>query len=80
MFSLNCLHCAGSGYDETGSPPLACEDCEGEGRARCEMRGCKERAVGFNADGEALCEDCLEDWCAAQVEEDDDACPNRFGI
>lgn len=61
---LNCIHCAGSGYDETGrQPPLVCEDCEGDGKARCEMRGCKARAIGFSDDGEALCEDCLAEWC-----------------
>lgn len=68
---LHCIHCAGSGYDETGQPPLVCEDCEGSGQARCEMRGCKEPAIGFNPDGEALCEDCLAEWCEVHADDAD---------
>lgn len=35
------------------------KDSERSGTQVCEARGCKEAAVGFNDDGEALCEDCL---------------------
>lgn len=28
----------------------------------CEHRGCSEEAIGFNDDGEALCEDHLFEW------------------
>lgn len=32
----------------------------------CEASGCDEDAVAFNDDGEALCEDCLLEWCQEQ--------------
>lgn len=35
-----------------------CEACNGSGNQTCEARGCTEKAVAFNDDGEALCEDC----------------------
>ena len=39
-----------------------CDICEGDGHSRCEARGCNEKAVCFNEDGEALCEDCFVEW------------------
>lgn len=65
---LPCLKCGGEGriYKSKygGNDPDVwdagqCEECEGSGSAVCEARGCKEKAVAFNEDGEALCEDCL---------------------
>lgn len=29
---------------------------------KCESRNCEEAAIGFNDDGEALCEDCMFEW------------------
>lgn len=49
---LSCLKCDGEGDPE-------CEECEGSGNAKCESRGCRQDAIGFNADGKALCEDCI---------------------
>lgn len=34
---------------------------------RCEHRGCSEQGVGFNDDGEWLCEDCLLDSELEQI-------------
>lgn len=65
---LPCLKCGGEGRifksKYGGNDPDVwdagqCEECEGSGSAVCEARGCKEQAVAFNEDGEALCEDCL---------------------
>jgi hypothetical protein len=39
-----------------------CEVCDGSGDHMCDARGCVEKAVAFNDDGEALCEDCLAEW------------------
>lgn len=36
-----------------------CETCDGSGNATCDNRGCEDAAVGFDEDGNALCEDCL---------------------
>lgn len=38
----------------------------------CEHRGCSEEAVGFNDDGEALCEHHLAEWVLAFPESDID--------
>lgn len=46
-----------------------CEVCEGSGNHMCERRGCTEKAVAFNDDGEALCEDCLAEWASEYSEE-----------
>lgn len=35
---------------------------------QCESSGCKEKAVAFNDDGEALCEDCLMEWATTQAD------------
>lgn len=71
---LPCLKCGGEGRvfksKYGGNDPDVwdagqCEECEGSGSAVCEARGCKEQAVAFNEDGEALCEDCLAEYVAA---------------
>lgn len=46
-----------------------CGVCEGSGNQMCEARGCTEKAVAFNDDGEALCEDCLAEWVSEYSEE-----------
>jgi len=45
-----------------------CDACEGSGNQTCESRGCDEKAIAFNDDGEALCEDCLAEWATNCVE------------
>jgi hypothetical protein len=68
---LHCLKCSGEGriYKSKygGNDPDVwdagkCEACEGSGNEVCHARGCKEPAVAFNDDGEALCEDCMAEW------------------
>jgi hypothetical protein len=68
---LTCPMCSGEGrkYDSRygGNDPDVydtgeCEACRGSGNATCENRGCKEDAVGFDEDGNALCPDCLMEW------------------
>ena len=52
-----------------------CPTCEGAREMRCDVRKCKGWAVGFNEDGEAMCEDCLAEWIAqgeAETEERDE--------
>jgi len=65
---LHCLKCSGEGrlYDSKygGNDPDVwdigkCEACDGSGNATCDNRGCEDPAVGFDEDGNALCEDCL---------------------
>ena len=41
---------------------IKCPACKGSGNETCASRGCKEDAVGFNEDGEALCDICLTEW------------------
>lgn len=48
-----------------------CPVCEGSGTQVCEARGCKEAAVGFSDDGEALCGDCLFEWATEQFDVED---------
>jgi len=71
MAILFCSKCSGGGALYTskygGNDPDvwrtgACESCNGSGAQVCEARSCDEPAVGFNDDGEALCEDCLMEW------------------
>jgi hypothetical protein len=71
MAILFCSKCSGEGSLYTskygGNDPDVwrtgeCESCNGSGAQVCEARGCDEPAVGFNDDGEALCEDCLMEW------------------
>jgi hypothetical protein len=56
---LPCARCEGACVTADG---VTCEPCGGSGEARCERRGCAQKAIGFNDDGEALCEDCLAEW------------------
>ena len=74
---LPCTKCGGEGtnYDSRYGgndpdvwPTGTCDVCEGSGSLTCEAKGCKEDAVGFNDDGEALCGDCLLEWANEQVE------------
>jgi hypothetical protein len=71
MALLFCCKCQGEGKlytsryggnDPDVYPTGECPACEGSGNQRCDNRGCDEDAVGFNDDGEALCEDCLMEW------------------
>ena len=68
---LPCEHCGGEGRNWKskygGNDPDvwdagSCEACDGSGNFKCQSRGCDEDAVGFNEDGEALCEDCMIEW------------------
>ena len=68
---LPCVKCGGEGriYDSKygGNDPDVwdagqCEACEGSGHEPCASRNCKENANTFNDDGEALCEDCFQEW------------------
>ena len=58
MTRLPCIKCQGEGKTANEQ----CEACEGSGNQRCEERSCEEDAVGFDNDGNALCEDCLVEW------------------
>lgn len=75
---LTCTKCSGEGTiyasKHGGNDPDvwrvgACDECDGSGNAICEARGCKENAVVFNDDGEALCENCFSEWVIAEFEE-----------
>jgi hypothetical protein len=77
--NLYCEKCQGEGQLYTsrygGNDPDVwatgtCPVCEGGGHAICEERGCKERAVGFDDDGNALCEDCLFEWMSNLADEE----------
>lgn len=77
---LPCSKCAGEGKiyasryggnDPDVWPTGTCPVCEGSGTQQCEARGCKEAAVGFNDDGEALCEDCLAESLMQQAMAED---------
>jgi len=57
---IACIQCDGEGYDRG---VYECEACDGTGNQKCEARGCKENAVCFNEDGDAMCEDCFTEWC-----------------
>jgi hypothetical protein len=70
---LNCAHCGGEGRifksRYGGNDPDVwdageCPACKGSANQRCEARACTSDAVGFNDDGEAMCEDCLSEWAA----------------
>lgn len=78
--TLSCKECGGEGsiYSSKygGLDPDVyrvgpCEDCGGTGKTICEARGCKEEAVGFNDEGEAMCEDCLFEWSVADLDCDE---------
>lgn len=75
---LYCSKCSGEGAIYTSRyggndpdvyPVGKCEACDGSGNDPCERRGrgCKESAVGFNDDGEAMCTDCLLEWAEEQM-------------
>lgn len=75
---LTCPKCAGEGQLYTSRyggndpgvwPTGECPACKGSGNAECEALGCKEYAVGFNEDGDALCEDCLQEWAQSYGDE-----------
>lgn len=79
MAILSCQKCSGEGTIYTSRyggndpdvyPVGKCEACDGSGSQPCERRGCKENAVGFNDDGEAMCADCLLEWAEEQMWED----------
>lgn len=68
MTTIPCPTCAGEGNiwksryggndpDVWNAGP--CEMCDGGGNQKCEARKCDLDAVGFNDDGEALCQECL---------------------
>lgn len=78
MPRLNCMKCAGEGRlytsryggnDPDVSDAGECPHCKGSANQVCETRGCDEDAVGFNDDGEALCEDCLLEWAVEHAHE-----------
>src|SRR5262249_7970490 len=71
QMKLTCSKCSGEGKlcssrhggnDPDVFPVGDCDACEGSGNMVCEVIGCHERAVGFDDDGGARCEDCLMDW------------------
>jgi len=73
MKILHCIRCGGEGREIKskygGNDPDTwdagpCPACDGSGNHECENRGCKNLAVGFDSDGNAMCEDCLieEEW------------------
>lgn len=77
MPRLNCMHCAGEGRLLTsrygGNDPDTidageCRACKGSANQVCEARSCSEDAIGLNADGEAMCEDCLLEWAASEFD------------
>lgn len=81
MGRLFCSKCQGEGslYGSRygGNDPDVwrtgkCDACDGSGDEECASRGCKEPAVAFNDDGEALCDDCLLEWMTSYAE---DNCP-----
>lgn len=74
---LTCTECQGEGRKIEsrygGNDPDTydagqCEACEGSGNEKCHSRSCTEDAVGFDEDGNALCEDCLMEWVAGMNE------------
>ena len=78
---LCCSKCGGEGSlyaskyggnDPDVWPTGTCDACEGSGSALCEARGCKEPAIAFNDDGEALCEDCMLEWAISDFDVDVD--------
>jgi hypothetical protein len=69
--TIFCRHCGGEGrkFESRygGNDPDVfdtgeCDACRGSGNQPCDNRRCKENAVAFNDDGEALCADCLIEW------------------
>lgn len=79
MAILACARCGGEGRifksKYGGNDPDVwdageCGSCGGTGSKVCEARGCKEPAVAFNDDGEALCEDCMLEWAFSYSADD----------
>lgn len=75
MSVLHCSKCQGEGRifksKYGGNDPDVwdagkCEACDGSGNEPCAARNCEELAVAFNDDGEAMCQDCLLEWAAAE--------------
>lgn len=71
MGLLFCSSCGGEGTNYASRyggndpdvwPTGKCGACDGSGHQICDARGCEEPAIGFNDDGEALCEDCMFEW------------------
>jgi DnaJ-class molecular chaperone len=58
MSILACIRCQGDG----GTISSPCEACEGSGNHTCDRKFCRDKAIGFNDDGEALYEDHLQEW------------------
>lgn len=56
--TLPCRNCQGEAL--VNDEP--CTACDGSGTQKCDSRGCKMKAIGFNDNAEALCEDCLSEW------------------
>lgn len=58
----DCPNCEGSGL-LLGD---YCLTCGGNGKDPESCEQCDENGVGFNDDGEFLCEDCLFEWAIDQ--------------
>ena len=76
MPRLFCSKCAGEGTIYTSRyggndpdvyPVGKCDACDGSGDRPCENHGCADVAVGFNDDGEAMCQECLVWVCAERA-------------
>ena len=74
MSILPCSKCGGEGRiwksKYGGNDPDVwdageCNACSGSGDQECEARGCSDKAVSFNDDGEALCAGCIVEWATA---------------
>ena len=78
MVRLTCTKCAGEGHiyksqfggnDPDVWPAGKCDACDGGGNEPCANHGCKDDAVAFNDDGEAMCQDCLMSWTMNYAED-----------
>ena len=78
MPRLFCSKCAGEGTIYTSRyggndpdvyPVGKCDACDGSGDRPCENHGCADVAVGFNDDGEAMCQECLVSWAMNYAED-----------
>lgn len=85
MGQITCQKCNGEGTLYTSKyggndpdvwPTGKCDACYGSGEEQCASRACIAPAVGFNDDGEALCEDCMAEWATNFDEHDcgEDTC------
>ena len=57
------------GNDPDVWPTGQCDACEGSGDERCSKRSCASPAVGFDEDGDPLCEDCMFEWVESMNEQ-----------